>query len=391
MAAEVWNSLGSEYNIGLDGRLGSDLPGKPVDFYYAETSQGKYHAKAVLLDLKPDPVDSLIGYEVFAEAGKVTGKEAGCFATRSHYTVGKEILEEALEAIAKAVDLCEKLAGFLIYTSLLGGTGSGFAKLLTERLRVLYPKAEYTLISLFPSPTSSETTEPFNFVLAIQMVINSPMTLAVNNEALYSISSGNGIVNPTYSEANEAIAQVIPLLNSPVTHESWYNFDLQKIRTAMVKFSRMNIVIPSISPVLAPENTLFPLMSSLGHSPVVTFQSSELLNSSKPLTFLDIEEELPTEITAFDVVSRSRPSWKSWKAAEFSRLNLTNSTAILPWLSHTANQFDRLYAKRAFVHWYVGEGMESGEFSENREDLAVLERDYEELTHPALPSAEEED
>jgi tubulin alpha len=70
---------------------------------------------------------------------------------------------------------------------------------------------------------------------------------------------------------------------------------------------------------------------------------------------------------------------------------LSNTTAIAEAWTRLGHKFDLMYAKRAFVHWYVGEGMEEGEFSEAREQLEMLEMDYEDIGMDAEEGEEDEE
>ena len=112
--------------------------------FFSETGAGKYVPRAVMMDLEPTVIDEVrtgTYRQLFHPEQLISGKEdaANNFA-RGHYTVGKEIVDLVLDRVRKLADNCTGLQGFLCFHSTGGGTGSGFASLLLERLSIDYGK-----------------------------------------------------------------------------------------------------------------------------------------------------------------------------------------------------------------------------------------------------------
>ena len=83
----------------------------------------------------------------------ITGKEdAANNYARGHYTIGKEQIEVTVDKIRRMADQCTGLQGFLVFHSFGGGTGSGFASLLMERLSVEFGKKSKLGFSIYPAP-----------------------------------------------------------------------------------------------------------------------------------------------------------------------------------------------------------------------------------------------
>jgi len=188
-----WELYCLEHGIQPDGQMPSDktIGGGDDSFntFFSETGAGKHVPRAVFVDLEPTVVDEVrtgTYRQLFHPEQLITGKEdAANNYARGHYTIGKEIVDLVLDRIRKLADQCTGLQGFLIFHSFGGGTGSGFASLLMERLSVDYGKKSKLEFAIYPAPQiSTAVVEPYNSILTTHTTLeHSDCAFMVDNEA----------------------------------------------------------------------------------------------------------------------------------------------------------------------------------------------------------------
>lgn len=419
-----WELFCLEHGIQPDGMMPTDKSVGSEDdafnTFFSETGSGKHVPRAVFVDLEPSVVDEVrtgTYKSLFHPEQLISGKEdaANNFA-RGHYTVGKELIDLTLDRIRKLADQCSGLQGFLIYHSVGGGTGSGFASLLLERLSVDYGKKSKLDFVIWPSPqVASSIVEPYNAVLTTHTLLeHTDCTFMMDNEALYDICRRNlDVEAPSFMNLNRLVAQVISSLTASLRFDGSLNVDINEFQVNLVPYPRIHFMLTSYAPLISAEKAVHE-SHSVQEITSAVFEPTNMMTKCDPrkgkymaCCLMYRGDAVMKDVSAAISLIKSKNTiqFVDWCPTGFKTgLNSqaptvvpggdlpkvpravcmeANTSAIGDVIARMDQKFDLMYAKRAFVHWYVGEGMEEGEFSEAREDLAALEKDYEEVSAEA--------
>ncbi|XP_041361944.1 tubulin alpha-1 chain-like [Gigantopelta aegis] len=394
--------------------------------FFTETWAGKHVPRAVFVDLEPTVIDEVrtgTYCQLFHPDHMITGKEdAANNYARGYYTIGKEIVDLVLDRIRKLADQCTGLQGFLIFHSFGGGTGSGFTSLLMERLSVDYRKKSKLEFAVYPAPQiSTAVMEPYNSVLTTYATMeHSDCAFMVDNEAIYDICRRNlDIERPTYTNLNRLIGQIVSSITASLRFDGALNVDMTGFQTNLVPYPCIYFTLATYAPVISVEKAYHEQLS-VAEITNATFEPANQMVKCDPrhgqymaCCMLYRGDVVPKDVNAAiaNIKTKRTIQFVDWSPTGFKvGINyqpptvvpggdlakvqravcmLSNTTAIAEAWARLNHKFDLLYSRFAFVHWYVGEDMEQGEFSEAREYMAVLEKDYEAIGVNSVEGEEE--
>jgi len=252
---------------------------------------------------------------------------------------------------------------------------------------------------------------------------HSDCAFMVDNEAIYDICRRNlDIERPTYTNLNRLIGQIVSSITASLRFDGALNVDLTEFQTNLVPYPRIHFPLVTYAPVISTEKA-FHEQLSVAEVTNACFEPANQMVKCDPrhgkymaCCMLYRGDVVPKDVNAAIATIKTKRTiqFVDWcptgfkcginyqpptvvPGGDLARVQravcmISNTSAIAEVFSRIDHKFDLMYAKRAFVHWYVGEGMEEGEFSEAREDLAALEKDYEEVSaETAEGEGEEED
>merc|ERR1711993_3219 len=363
----------------------SDLQLERINVYYNEATGGRYVPRAILMDLEPGTMDSVRAGpfgQLFRPDNFVFGQTgAGNNWAKGHYTEGAELIDSVLDVVRKEAEGCDCLQGFQVTHSLGGGTGSGMGTLLISKIREEYPDRQMCTFSVMPSPKVSDTVvEPYNATLSVhQLVENADDVMCIDNEALYDICFRTlKLTTPTYGDLNHLVSAALSGVTCCLRFPGQLNSDLRKLAVNLVPFPRLHFFMMGFSPLTSRGSQQYRALTvpAVFRGRMSTKEVDEQMLNVQNKNSSYFVEWIPNNIKAS--VCDIPP-----KGLKMAVAFAGNSTAIQEMFKRVAEYFTAMFRRKAFLHWYTGEGMDEMEFTEaesNMNDLVSEYQQYQDAT-----------
>ncbi|VDM22231.1 unnamed protein product [Wuchereria bancrofti] len=373
IGTKFWEVISDEHGIQPDGTYHGelDLQRERINVYYNEASNGRYVPRTVLVDLEPGTMDSVRNSpygKLFRPDNFVFGQSgAGNNWAKGHYTEGAELIDSVLDVVRKEVEGCDCLQGFQLTHSLGGGTGSGMGTLMISKIREEYPDRIMSTFSVVPSPKVSDVVlEPYNATLSVhQLVENTDETFCIDNEALYDICFRTlKLSDPSYNNLNH-----LGML--------YEHLDLSCLFVHCIVFDAKNMMA-ACDPRHGRYLTVAVMFRGTMSMSEVDSQMFNVQDKNSSYFVEWIPNNVKTAVC--DIPPRG---------LKMSATFIGNSTAIMELFKRVSEQFTAMFRRKAFLHWYTGEGMDEMEFTEAESNLNDLVSEYQQYQDATIEDEDE--
>lgn len=408
IGTKFWETISKEHSIDPSGMYNGtmDVLRDRLEVYYNLSSSGKYVPRACLVDLEPGTMDAVRAGpygDLFRPDNFVFGQSgAGNNWAKGHYTEGAELVDQVMDVLRKEAEKTDSLQGFQMTHSLGGGTGAGMGTLLVAKIKEEYPDRILATFSVVPSPKVSDTVvEPYNATLSIhQLVENADQTFCIDNDALYDICHKTlKMKTPGYDQLNYLVSLVMSGVTTCLRFPGQLNSDLRKLAVNMIPFPRLHFFCVGFAPLIADGSQRFKTLS-VNELTAQMFESNNMMTACDPrhgryltaaavfrgrISMKDIEEQMST------MQSRNSEFFVEWipnnvqtavcdvppHGFDMSAAFIANTTSVQELFKRISEQFTLMFRRKAFLHWYTGEGMDELEFAEAESNLNDLLSEYQ--------------
>eukprot|EP00439_Symbiodinium_sp_Y106_P017684 s10287_g2.t1 len=256
----------------------------------------------------------------------------------------------------------------------------------------LVENSDESFLSVIPSPKVSDTVvEPYNAVLSFhQLVENSDESFLLDNEALYDICFRTlKLTTPTYGDLNHLVSAAMSGVTCCLRFPGQLNCDLRKIAVNLVPFPRLHFFMTGFAPLTSRGSQQYRALTVDEQMlNVQNKNSSYFVESCLYYPFFGRYWVIGLE--TFEFFGRWIPNNIKASVCDIPPKGLKmavafagNSTAIQEMFKRVAEYFTAMFRRKAFLHWYTGEGMDEMEFTEaesNMNDLVSEYQQYQDAT-----------